>query len=499
MKDVLVVDKNLLASYTGEENIEKIVLYPTLREMWEHCETEYAEKVAIKDGQEYTYAQLSKDIAEYRGVLVNNGVKKGDRVCILAPSSYDFAKVFLAVETLGAVGVLLPVHLDDKTIFGCCKKFNADLLVYHDAMEAKVSVARAMGIQTISSSLSSEAVPAGEISPDDECVIIFTGGTTGKSKGALLTHKAVMNGVVNGCYGTKEVFDQRYFLILPLTHVFGLIRNFLTCFYTGSVIFICRDLKNMFKDMAQFSPTVLIMVPALIEMALNLSKQIGKHILGSKLKTIIAGASTVGAHLIKEFNELGVQVLPGYGLTESANLVSGNPESLSKPTSVGLPYPNQQLKIVDGELWLKGDNIMLRYDGDPEETANAFEDGWFKTGDLVRFDEDGFLYIVGRIKDVIVLDSGEKVSPAELEDRFCEPDYIADAMVYEDFVNGVQQLTLEVVLRTGANVNEDEVMKKMNEINDSLYSYQKVNKIVIRTNDFERTPAMKKIRIKKER
>ena len=498
MDDIRVIDTNLLAPYTGQENIDKIVLYPTLKEMWEHCESEYADKIAIQDGQEYSYKTLGEDVAKFRGVLVNNGVKKGDRVCVLAPSSYDFAKVFFAIETLGAVAVLLPVQLDEKTIFGCSKKFNANLIVCHETLTSKAELAKSLGVNVVLSSETADAVPAGEISPDDESVIIFTGGTTGRSKGALLSHKAVMNGVVNGCYGTKEVFDQRYFLILPLTHVFGLIRNFLTCFYTGSVIFICRDLKNMFKEMAQFSPTVLIMVPALIEMALNLSKQIGKHILGSKLKTIIAGASTVGAHLIKEFNELGVTVLPGYGLTESANLVSGNPESLKKPTSVGLPYPNQQLRIVNGELWIKGDNVMLKYDGDEEETANAFEDGWFKTGDLVRFDEDGYLYIVGRIKDVIVLDSGEKVSPAELEDKFCEPDYIADAMVYEDEDNGVQCLTLEVVLRTGASVEKEKVLEELNAINDTLYSYQKVNKIIIRDTDFERTPAMKKIRIKKK-
>lgn len=499
MEDIIVGNKSLFEKYTGKENIEKIVLYPTLKEMWEKCESEYASRVAIQDDKEYTYAQLGKDISLFRGVLASNGIKKGDKVCILVPSSYDFAKVFFAVETLGAVAVLLPVHLDDKTVFGCCKKFNANTIIYHNALAAKVELAKSMGIQILDTTLVGEETPANDINPDDEGVIVFTGGTTGKNKGALLSHKAIMNGVVNGCYGTKEVFFQRYFLILPLTHVFGLIRNFLTCLYTGSVIFICKDLKNMFKDMATFSPTVLIMVPALIEMSLNLTKQIGKHILGSNLKTIIAGASTVGAHLIKEFDKLGVQVLAGYGLTESANLVSGNPESLLKPTSVGFPYPNQQLKIVNGELWIKGDNIMLRYEGDPEETENAFEDGWFKTGDLVRFDEEGFLYITGRIKDVIVLDSGEKVSPAELEDKFCELDYIADAMIYEDFDNGAQFLTLEVVLRTGVNIDKDVVMKDLNDINAKLYSYQQVNKIIIRNEDFERTPAMKKIRIKKNR
>ena len=500
MRDYLKVTENYFKSYTDQETLNKIVMYPTLVEMWEHCEKEYQDKSAILDEREYSYKELGEDIAKYRGVLVNNGVKKGDKVCVLVPSSYDFAKIFFAIETLGAVAVLLPVQLDEKTIFGCTQKFNAKTIVYHDSLAQKVELAASMGVKTLSTKEESEKAPANKVEPSNEAVIIFTGGTTGRSKGAVLTHKAVMTGIINGCYGVKDVFYQRYFLILPLTHVFGLIRNFLTSIYTGSVIFICKNLKNMFKDMAEFSPTILILVPALAEMALNLTKQIGKQILGNNLKTIIAGASSVGAHLIKEYNEIGVTLLAGYGLTESANLVSGNPESLKKPTSIGLPYPNQELKIVNGELWIKGDNIMLRYEGDPEETANAFEDGWFKTGDLVKIDDDGYLYITGRIKEVIVLDSGEKVSPAEVEDKFCALDYIADAMVYEDFdAAGVQQLTLEVVPRVGFTIPQEQMMADLNKINNGLYSYQRVNKIIIRTTDFERTPAMKKIRIKKER
>jgi len=498
MINYMKVDKNYFTSYTNEETLNKIVMYPTIVEMWEHCAMEYANKVAIIDEKEYTYKTLDEDIAKFRGALVSSGVKKGDRVCVLIPSSYDFAKVFFAIETLGAVAVLLPVQLDEKTIFGCTQKFGAKTIIYHESLSEKVEFSKNLGIKVLNTKEEGLAVPANKFSPLDEAVIIFTGGTTGRSKGALLSHKAVMNGIINGCYGVKDVFDQRYFLILPLTHVFGLIRNFLTSIYTGSVIFICKDLKNMFKEMAVFSPTILILVPALAEMALNLTKQIGRHILGKNLKTIIAGASSVAAHLIKEYNELGITMLQGYGLTESANLVSGNPESLKKPSSVGLPYPNQELKIVDGELWLKGDNILMRYEGDPEETNNAFEDGWFKTGDLVRIDDEGYLYIIGRIKEVIVLDSGEKVSPAEVEDKFCTLDYIADAMVYEDFDDtGVQRLTLEVVPRVGANVAPEKIMEDLNTINDTLYSYQRVNKIIIRTTDFERTPAMKKIRIKK--
>lgn len=492
------VKENHFVEYTDKETFSKIVNYPTLVDMWKNCVKEYSSAIAIQDGEEYTYERLDKDVAEFRGVLANAGIKKGDKVGVVIPSSYNFAKVFLAIETLGAVGVLIPVQLDEKTIFGCTQKFGIKAVVFADELEAKMSVVKAMNVPAIKATETAVAVEMAEVGEEDPCVILFTGGTTGRSKGALLSHKAVMAGVVNGCYGTKDVFGQRYFLILPLTHVFGLIRSFLTGLYTGSVIYICRDLKNMFKEMAVFSPTILVMVPALAEMALNLSKQIGQHILGRNLRTIICGASMVPPFLVREYNKLGVSLLPGYGLTESANLVSGNPEALKKPEAVGFPYPNQELKIVDGELWLKGDNIMTCYVGDEEENKNAFEDGWFKTGDLVRIDEEGFLYIVGRIKEVIVLSSGENVSPAEIEDKFCMLDFISDAMVYEDFDDaGNQTLTLEVVRRVGFNIPESEMRAEINNVNSKLLSYQRVSKVIIRDSDFERTPAMKKIRKKK--
>lgn len=492
------VKQNLFEKYTDKQTFSKIVNYKTLKHMWEHCAKEYADLDVIVDGQNYTYKQLDEDVAVYRGVLKKQGVNKGDRVGVIIQSSYDFAKVFFAIQTLGAVAVLMPVQLDEKTVYGVSIKFKTKVIVYSNQTEEKINFAKSLNVATVNCSEEAEKQPAVEVLPEDDSVIIFTGGTTGKSKGALLSHKAMMAGTINGCYGVKDVFNQRYFLVLPLTHVFGLIRNFLTSIYTGSVLYICHDLKNMFKEMAQFSPTVLILVPALAEMALNLTKQFSKNILGQNLKYIICGACFVPKHLIVEYNQMGIDLLAGYGLTESANLVSGNPESIRKPESVGLPYPNQQLKIVNGELWLKGDNMLTRYEGDEEENKNAFEDGWFKTGDLVKVDEEGYLYIVGRIKDVIVLDNGENVSPAEIEDKFCALDFVADAMVYEDFnQNKKQVLTLEVVLRLTSKVDKETVLHQINDINRALPSHMQVTNIIIRDKDFDRTPAMKKIRIKK--
>ena len=226
--------------------------------------------------------------------------------------------------------------------------------------------------------------------------------------------------------------------------------------------------------------------------------------LGDSLKYIIAGAAAVSPYLIKEYEtQLGVKLLQGYGLTESANLVSGNPESLRKPDSVGLPYPHQEFKIVDGELWLKGLNMMDGYVGE-DETGVYSEDGWFKTGDLVRIDDEGFLYITGRIKEIIVLPNGENISPAEVEVPFNKPDFIQDSQVFEDVdENGAHFLSLEVVPRAaileklGVDNPMEFVKKELEKINQSLDPYQRVQKIVVRTSDFERTPSMKIKRYKK--
>jgi long-chain acyl-CoA synthetase len=252
----------------------------------------------------------------------------------------------------------------------------------------------------------------------------------------------------------------------------------------------------MFRDIAVFKPTILVLVPALAEMALNLSRQFGRNMLGEDMKTIICGAAPVAPYLVKEYDKLGIALLPGYGLTESANLVSGNPEALRKPESVGLIYGGMDYKVVDGELWLKGVNMMDGY-ATAEDNATAYEDGYFKTGDLVRIDDEGFLYITGRIKEIIVLSNGENVSPAELEVKFYSLDVVQDCLVYDINENGKEQLVLEVLPRMSSvkamgiediySYLKDEVAK----INETLPTFERINKIIIRDTDFIRTPAMK--------
>lgn len=490
--------------YTDAETFDKIVDYGTVTAMWKHCAEEYAELTAIEfDGEKFSYKKLDEDAAALRSAIREAGIGPRDRVAMLAANSYDFVRAYLAIVTAGCTAVVLPAHLDETAVFGCMMKFGAKALVYQPMLEAKTGFAKQRIPQAAflpADAKGESEVPVFEAAEEDPCMIMFTGGTTGKSKGALLSHGAVMQGTVNGCYGYEQVFFHRMLLVLPLSHVFGLIRNLLAALYTGSTLFICKNNQDMFRDIAAFRPTMLVVVPALAEMALMLSKKFGRNMLGPDMKYIICGAAAVAPYLVAEYDKIGIALFPGYGLTESANLVSGNPEYRERPESVGLPFPNQELRIEDGELLLRGRNMLDCYIGEDEQ---AWQDGWFHTGDLARFDEDGFLYITGRIKEVIVLDNGENISPAELEARFNALSFIQDSQVFEDVDEGGRHfLALEVVPRMTelASLGENP-MKAIEdalwEVNAKQLPAQRVSRIVIRDKDFERSPSMKILRYKK--
>lgn len=503
MEEMKTPTAEVWRKYMDAETFDRIREMDSVAQMWAYCVSEYAQETAITDQKPYTYAELDEEVARMRTAFAD--LKKGDRVGILIPNSYLFVRTFLAVTTAGLTAVILPAGLDEKAVYGCCMKFGIKRLMYAPELKEKADAASKLpGAPEMLSAdpMPAEKTDAAKVEGKDPCVIMFTGGTTGKSKGALLSNAAVMQGTVNGCYGYKQVFNQRYLLILPLSHVFGLIRNLMTSLYTGSDLFICRDNKDMFRDIATFKPTILVMVPALAEIALNLSAKFGRNMLGEDLKTIICGAAPVAPYLVEAYHQKGIALLPGYGLTESANLVSGNPDSINRSDSVGIMFPNQEYRIEDGELWLKGTNIFTGYIGEEEEAFT--EDGWFKTGDLARVDEDGFLYITGRIKEIIVLPNGENVSPAEVEARFNALDFVQDSQVFEDQnEQGKPILALEIVPRQavlatkGAEDAKSYMMQELEKVNRSLQGYQQVNRIVIREQDFERSPSMKIVRYKK--
>lgn len=497
-KKIYITSAEAFRKYTDGETFAKIKNYDTLSDMWHATHEQYSTLPAIETSDLcWTYNDLEKRAAEIRAAINSQISNDKARIALLAENSVEFVSAFIAIVTSGHSALILPTALSTPAIKGCCLKYGVSAILYTKLLETSITdMLDSIPTINIESAVNGSA-PIKECNRNDECILMFTSGTEGMSKVAILSHGAVMQGTVNGCYGYKDVFNQKYILVLPMFHVFGLIRNLLTGLYTGSYLYICHSNKELFRDIASFKPTIFVTVPAIVELGLNLSRRFGRNMFGEDMKTIISGAAPVAPYLVNECAKLGINLCPGYGLTESANLVSGNPESLSKPESVGLPFPNQELRIVNGELWFRGANRMNGY-ADADST-NSFVDDWFCTGDLAHFDEDGYLYITGRCKEIIVLSNGENISPAELEAEFNKLDFVQDSQVYEDInSSGEHILVLEIVIRMiDSSAENNSYMSQLQEVNHTLPSYKRINHIIIRDTDFERSPSMKIIRYKK--
>ena len=481
-------------------DVAKLKDIKTLNELLDYCKAEFGDRDCLEDvGGKHTYNELIEDVGKARGWLVKQGFKAGDHIALMFLNEYDFVKMFFAVETLGMVSVIFPIQLPMDILPLMLKKYDCKALAHSRILP----LTDAIGVKTVAGNLASDAfVEPYEVDGSAPACIIFTGGTTGKQKGVVLSQNNLCVGMKNGALGTKNVFFNKYLAIIPFSHVFGLIRSLLTAFYTGSCVFTCDNPKNLLRDLDLSKPSTLILVPALAEMVFGLMMMKGREFLPN-LTTIICGAANVPPVLFERFKKFGVDVFPGYGLTESSNLVSGNVHPIQKPTSVGMPYPHQELKVVDKELWIKGDNIMLEYYKDPEANAEAFEDGWFKTGDLVAFDEDGELYIIGRKKNLIILSNGENVSPEEVEEQIKLDPEVKDVLVFEDSNNGMPCLAAEIYPQKQLldACSDEELQAKMNDVvkraNDKMPSFMSVVKVYVRREDFPRSGSMKIIRGKK--
>ena len=331
------------------------------------------------------------------------------------------------------------------------------------------------------------------VEPDDPACIVFTGGTTGNPKGALLSHKNLCRGALNGTYAPGKAFGLRYLSLIPFTHIFGLVKNLLYSIISGSVLYLCPNPANFVKEAAVFMPDTMVLTPGLASMVLTLMKTYSTKMFGPNFKTIIAGGANVPPKLIKEFYELGINCLPGYGLTEATNLVTGNADILTKPESVGIAYPGQELKVVNGELLIRGDNVFLGYFGNPEETNKILIDGWLHTGDLASIDGEGFVYVFGRLNNLIVLSSGLKIVPEEIESIINENKCVKDSIVRKSNEN--DSIEAEVLLFENNESSKQLVSDYiLNEVNSRINGDVKVSKIIFREEDFKRTPAMKIIR-----
>ena len=481
------------------EDMQRLHYIPTVSEFVDWIAAEYAELPALSDlAHTLNYKEFCERIARRRAYIESLALPKGAHIAVLDRNSQDAIELFLAITSAGYVAMMFPSSLPEQAVIGCCMKFDIAAIFVRD--EFAPLCTKLQGVKVVpASSIADTPAPVAKIDPESPAAIFFTGGTTGAPKGAVLSHRALMRGSFNAVFKPGKVIGvHRYIALLPLSHVFGLIAGTMGCFYTGNLIHTCEDMKATIGKLPAIRPTILIIVPGICDILAGLCKMYGPQFLGGQLRMIISGAANVPPRLVDIFTKLGVEFCFGYGLTEGANLSSANADAIEKPTSIGRVYPEQEFKLVDGELWLKGDNIFSGYYKDPENTKAAFsQDGWLRTGDLVRIDEEGFLYIVGRIKNLIILANGENVSPESLEEPFYADAGVRDAMVKEVDLNGEKVIGIEILPQMPAFDGKpwEEIEAYMNalveKINAKLPTTHRIVKVTVRKEDFKRTGSMK--------
>jgi len=489
---------NYFENLVSAEELAQLKYIPTFPEFVTWIEQKWGDLPCLSDTVNvFNYKQVCDIVARKRALLNELGLQKGDKVAILDNTTVEAVEMFLAVTSAGYVAINLPSQLPPQAIVGCCMKFGVKVLAAgKDFMEAvKGAPCKVVAI----ADCAEQPAPVATVDKNDPAAIFFTGGTTGAPKGAVLPHRALLRGALNGCYAPgKQLGCHVYACVLPLSHVFGLICSTLSALYKGAEWVAAANVKETISKFPMIRPTYLVAVPGICEILLGLVKMYGKNFIGGRLSYIISGAANVPPKLIAEFDELGISLFEGYGMTETANLTTGNVDVKERPTSVGKVYPEQELKVVDGELWVRGDNLFLGYYGDPEKTAEVMTpDGWLKTGDLVRFDEDDYMYIVGRIKNLIILSNGENISPESIEEPFYQDPKLRDCLVKEEEVDGRGIIAIEIYPRIDDFGNtpweevEDYFNKLVDRINATMPTTHRISKVTVRKEDFKRTGAMK--------
>ncbi len=409
--------------------------------------------VALRlDDLALSFADLDGATAHLAGLLREQGVQPGDAVAIALPNIPPFAICYYGVLRLGAVVVPLNPLLKGREVAYHLSDSGAKVLfAWHEFAEAAETGAREAGAELVLvtpdgfADLVNSAQPVTEIAERDDsdtAVILYTSGTTGKPKGAELTHaNLATNAQVSATSILSLGPDDVILGALPLFHAFGQTCALNTAVLTGATLTLIPrfDPGKALDVLARDGVTVFEGVPTMYSALLHHPD--GERYDVSSLRTCISGGAAMPVEVMREFGEkFGCTVLEGYGLSETSPVASFNlPDRERKPGSIGVALAGVELKLLDdegndaadgevGEIAIRGENVMKGYWGKPEATAEAIVDGWFRSGDIARMDEDGYYFIVDRKKDLIIR-GGFNVYPREIEEVLYEHPAVAEAAV----------------------------------------------------------------------
>ncbi len=480
-----------------------------------------------KETFERNYRELDSDRLRVANALLERGFR-GKHIAMTGGSSYEWIVSYFGIVSgrMTAVPldpVLPPAELcelinrsDSEALFiapkmvslidtvkESCPAVRLFVILGEDAVAEDESI---LSISELKASSKDEPLPEDERPGDDDvCTIIFTSGTTGKSKGVMLTqrnlHDDVTNVVVSFPPGTTMLS------VLPVHHAYCLVMDWMKGFSMAATIYINDTLLHMVRNIGIVKPNILLMVPLMIEtIAKRLEaadpsvpkREAAEKIFGENLQYIFSGGAHLDPSYIHFFEEYGIQVCEGYGMSECSPTISTNGELGNRPGSVGKLLANMEVRFVDGEIQVRGSNVMKGYYKMPEETREAFSDGWLRTGDLGRMDEDGYLYITGRLKNLIILSNGENVSPEEIENTLLKNDLVGEVVIAGSDNGLAARIFPDPDVAEKEGLSPEEVSSRLQDIldgyNKTQPTYRAVTSLIVRSHPFLKNSTKKIIR-----
>jgi len=549
----------------------------TLLEVLNNSSDKYADRpiVSFVNSTSITYKEFKVKVKSVSDFLKSQGIIAGDKVAILSENQPNWAIAYFAITTMGAIAVPVMTeftsvevhhvlrHSECKAIFISTKQFfkiddleganiSTRVLIEdfaiipddtkNDILKEVITSGKKEFARIKEAALKFVGLIPGEVDEDSIALILYTSGTTGHSKGVMLTHKNIVSDALATIELVKVEMNDKMLSILPLFHTMESTLGLVTPFIAGaSVTYLDKPptAAALLPALLAVKPTIMLAVPLVIEkiyknkilpefnkkfivrglykiptIRKGLNSIAGKKLLktfGGNLRMFCIGGASIASDVERFLKEAGFPYAIGYGLTETSPLVTGTPPETVRFRSAGKVLTTMSIKIEDpdpkngeGEILIKGPNVMKGYYKDPERTKEAFtDDGWFKSGDLGTIDKDGYLYIKGRSKNVIIGANGKNIYPEEIESVINEFPFVAESLVFEKEGQLIARVYLsyeEIDLHYKLqSLKENQVREVIDNIlshilinvNERVSSFSRLNKIIEQREAFDKTPTQK--------
>ncbi len=512
----------------------------TLKELLKYCAEKHSTNTAFayqkkKNDIEVSHIQFKCDVDALGSYLFDKGYK-GCHIAVFGENSYEWILTHFAVTCGGSVIVPIDKDLDTNDITELLTDSESKVLVYSNAyadiaeqLQEKLPDITHISMKDIPTCIErgNQLIANGyteyinvTVNRDDLASIVYTSGTTGKSKGVMLTHGNFAIDSYSACCNVSVCGSS--ILLLPLHHTFGLVAAVFSEMMYSHPIYINSSYKRLLQDFQKAKPQNFFAVPLIAEtlyktiwttaqkqgkdkqlkalitisnllrkFGIDLRKTLFKSVIaafGGNLNQIICGGAPLSAELIKGFDSIGITVLNGYGITECSPIVAVNRNKFNVVGSVGLPLCCNEVRIAeDGEVLVRGDNVMLGYYHNDAANEKVFVDDWFKTGDIGKIDEHGALHITGRIKNLIILGNGENIPAESIEQEIYTIPYVKECIAYgKDNV-----IVAEVFLDQEVADAKDKINNDIQAVNQRLPQIRNIGKVVVKDTEFPKTTTKK--------